>query len=90
MEHKVELDNLRAMYGRLQAQLDETHTALQSEHARRFKAEDEGARLKLEAGRIADLEHHVALLRQERATMERDYQELQKTAIAAPGNALGA
>jgi hypothetical protein len=37
MEHKGELDNIRIMYARMQAQLDETHKLLHEEHRKRFK-----------------------------------------------------
>lgn len=37
MEHKGELDNIRFMYARMQAQLDETHKLLHEEHRKRFQ-----------------------------------------------------
>ena len=38
MEHKGELDNIRILYARMQAQLDETHKLLHEEHRKRFKS----------------------------------------------------
>jgi hypothetical protein len=55
MEHKLELDAVKAAAERCQGQLDETHKALQAEAARRFALEDGAARWKAEAGRVKDL-----------------------------------
>lgn len=47
VEHKGELDNIRIMYARMQAQLDETHKLLHEEHRKRFALEDEVTKLQV-------------------------------------------
>lgn len=53
------------------------HSPRQAESGKKFRAEDEAAKLKLEVGRIADLEHHLALERGERLRMEKEYLAMQ-------------
>ena len=59
MEHKVELDAIKAAADKMQGQLGETHKALQAEAAKRFALEDTAARWRAEAGRIKDLSAQV-------------------------------
>lgn len=63
MEHKAELDGIKASYTRMQAQLDETHRLLNDEHRRRFHLEDQLSHANMELQRVKDLE---ARLQQER------------------------
>ncbi|EFJ46513.1 hypothetical protein VOLCADRAFT_118102 [Volvox carteri f. nagariensis] len=88
MEHKGELDNIRLMYARMQAQLDETHKLLHEEHRKRFKLEDEITRLNVELMRLGDLEARLAHEKGERVKLEREYLALQQKALNAPGEAL--
>ncbi|GLC41809.1 hypothetical protein PLESTM_001241900 [Pleodorina starrii] len=88
MEHKGELDNIRLMYARMQAQLDETHKLLHEEHRKRFKLEDEITRLNVELMRLGDLEARMAHEKGERVKLEREYLALQQKALNAPGEAL--
>jgi hypothetical protein len=76
-------------HAHLQAQLDETHKLLREEHSKRFRLEDDVARLALEAQRANDLEARLVSERAERAKLEREYGGLQAKALAAPGAALG-
>lgn len=88
MEHKGELDNIRIMYARMQAQLDETHKLLHEEHRKRFKLEDEITRLNVELMRVQDLESRLSHEKGERVKLEREYLFLQQKALNAPGEAL--
>ncbi|GLI67567.1 hypothetical protein VaNZ11_011794 [Volvox africanus] len=88
MEHKGELDNIRLMYARMQAQLDETHKLLHEEHRKRFKLEDEITRLNMELMRLGDLESRLTHEKGERVKLEREYLALQQKALNAPGEAL--
>eukprot|EP00198_Chlamydomonas_reinhardtii_P003427 XP_001692763.1 predicted protein [Chlamydomonas reinhardtii] len=88
MEHKGELDNIRILYARMQAQLDETHKLLHEEHRKRFKLEDEITRLNVELMRVQDLESRLTHEKGERVKLEREYLSLQHKALNAPGEAL--
>ncbi|KAG2431181.1 hypothetical protein HXX76_009709 [Chlamydomonas incerta] len=88
MEHKGELDNIRILYARMQAQLDETHKLLHEEHRKRFKLEDEITRLQVELMRVQDLESRLTHEKGERVKLEREYLSLQQKALNAPGEAL--
>ncbi|KAG2447989.1 hypothetical protein HYH02_007017 [Chlamydomonas schloesseri] len=88
MEHKGELDNIRILYARMQAQLDETHKLLHEEHRKRFKLEDEITRLNVELMRVQDLESRLTHEKGERVKLEREYLTLQQKALNAPGEAL--
>ncbi|GIL57334.1 hypothetical protein Vafri_12599 [Volvox africanus] len=88
MEHKGELDNIRLMYARMQAQLDETHKLLHEEHRKRFKLEDEITRQNMELMRLGDLESRLTHEKGERVKLEREYLALQQKALNAPGEAL--
>ncbi|KAG2486785.1 hypothetical protein HYH03_014584 [Edaphochlamys debaryana] len=88
MEHKGELDNIRIMYARMQAQLEETHKLLHEEHRKRFKLEDEITRLNVELMKVQDLENRLNHEKAERVKLEREYLSLQQKALSAPGEAL--
>ncbi|GFR44254.1 hypothetical protein Agub_g5456 [Astrephomene gubernaculifera] len=88
LEHKGELDNIRLMYARMQAQLDDTHKLLHEEHRKRFKLEDEITRLNVDLMRIGDLESRLTHEKGERIKLEREYLALQQKALSAPGEAL--
>jgi hypothetical protein len=60
VEHKLELDALRAAADKMQARLDETHAQLASEVARRLSAEEAASRAALEAGRVRELAAQIA------------------------------
>ncbi|KXZ46909.1 hypothetical protein GPECTOR_39g403 [Gonium pectorale] len=88
MENKGELDNIRIMYARMQAQLEETHKLLHEEHRKRFKLEDDITRLNVELMKVGDLESRLAHEKGERVKLHEAYLDLQKRALNAPGEAL--
>lgn len=60
VEHKLELDAIRAAAEKMQRQLDDTHRQLQGEVTRRMALQDESARAKVEAGRAKELAVQIA------------------------------
>eukprot|EP00878_Enallax_costatus_P010966 GHUV01011454.1.p1 GENE.GHUV01011454.1~~GHUV01011454.1.p1 ORF type:complete len:1072 (+),score=470.36 GHUV01011454.1:750-3965(+) len=88
VEHKMELDSIKATAEKMQAALDDTHRALHAEAARRMALEEAAAVAKMEAARAKELAAAVAAERGERLKLEQDYLELQSKAFAAPGGAL--
>jgi len=60
VEHKLELDAIRAAADKMQRQLDETHRQLQAETGRRFAVEEEAGRLRVEAGRAVELAAQIS------------------------------
>ncbi|WIA13452.1 hypothetical protein OEZ85_007032 [Tetradesmus obliquus] len=88
VEHKLELDAVKATAEKMQKALDDTHSALHAEAARRMSLEEAAAVAKLEAARTKELAAAVAAERAERLKLEKDYLELQSKAFAAPGSAL--
>ncbi|KIY94125.1 hypothetical protein MNEG_13838 [Monoraphidium neglectum] len=88
VEHKLELDGIRAAAEKMQRQLDDTHKQLAAEVAKRFTLEEAGARARLEAGRAGELAAQLAAERSDRIKLEKEYLELQGRAFAAPGSAM--
>lgn len=70
VEHKLELDGIKATADKMQAALDNTHKALHAEAARRMALEEAAAVARLEASRAKELAAAVAA---ERCVAARDH-----------------
>jgi hypothetical protein len=60
VEHKLELDAVKATAEKMQKALDDTHSALHAEAARRMSMEEAAAVAKMEATRTKELAAAVA------------------------------